>query len=138
MAAAQCPRRVRIFGERLAAFLGSKPIVEILPDPNYHTWLEGGCWILAQALHEWLGAPLWAVWDKREEAVEHVVVRIDGCYLDGRGASTKKELLDSFSALGYLPKMVRFKPEDAPDIDCPLDVVDRLKEALKTQFGGSE
>lgn len=68
---------------------------------EYGMWDSGGCWTLAQALHDWLGPKTslhWVVgWDPKKgygPVPQHVVLKIGNFYIDGNGIYTANELLE--------------------------------------------
>lgn len=85
---------IRKFGQELREFINSDEVFSILPEGD---WGAGGCWILAEALKQFLGPPaeLWAVYSS-VLPVEHVVVKDGDAYFDYNGASTKNEILREF------------------------------------------
>lgn len=85
---------IRKFGQELREFINSDEVFSILPEGD---WGAGGCWILAEALKQFLGPPaeLWAVYSS-VLPVEHVVVKDGDAYFDYNGASTKEEILGEF------------------------------------------
>lgn len=87
---------VREFGRELREFINSDEVFAILPEGD---WGAGGCWILAEALKQFLGPPaeLWAVYSS-VLPVEHVVVKDGDAYFDYNGASTRKEILSEFAS----------------------------------------
>lgn len=87
---------IRKFGQELREFINSDDVFSILPEGD---WGAGGCWILAEALKQFLGPPaeLWAVYSS-VLPVEHVVVKDGDAYFDYNGASTKKEILAEFAS----------------------------------------
>jgi hypothetical protein len=100
----------RNLGGALQEFLYSPPIFQILGDG---TWLAGGCWILADALHRWVGpsSSLKMVASDRSTS-EHVVVRAGSWYLHASGVITEAELLDEMRRMERLvnPRIVDFNP----------------------------
>lgn len=87
---------IRRFGKELREFINSDPVFSLLPEGD---WGAGGCWILAEAIKQFLGPPaeLWAI-HSSVLPVEHVVVKDGDAYFDYNGASTKKELLAEFAS----------------------------------------
>jgi hypothetical protein len=113
---------MRRFGRKLHRLLSSREAYEILGEG---TWMSGGCWILAEALHRCLSdrgfvSSLYAVrsHQKAHEVIEHVVVRIeygDVWYFDGDGAATETELLRKMKHVERVPEpyLTRFSKKDA-------------------------
>lgn len=87
---------IRKFGQDFREFINSDEVFSILPEGD---WGAGGCWILAEALKQFLGPPaeLWAIYSS-VLPVEHVVVKDGDAYFDYNGASTKKEILSEFAS----------------------------------------
>lgn len=131
------------FGRDLHAFLSSERAYQDLLGPGYATWTAGGCWILAQAIHKWLGPPtkLWAIVDgDAPRAVQHVVVSIGDFYLDGDGLSSQAALLRRWRDQEGIqrPRLMRFRPEEALGIECPVDRVYKVQDALHEHFGSGK
>ena len=135
------PKELKNFGNKLKRFLASKKMYDILGEEG-GTWTAGGCWILAEALHSWLGpgSELVAVGSSVNK-VEHVAVRVeDGYfyyYLDGDGFQTEEEFLRKMRELERIsdPFIHQFDPRDVTEIPCPLISVKRVVEALTKRFG---
>jgi len=142
-----CPREVRLFGRDLKHWLyDPNGAWTILPE-GWPSWVAGGCWILARALHEWIGkgSEVWAIYseigsDIREPNIipQHLVVKVGDCFLDGDGASNEKELLDRWEndeGLRY-PELRPAKIEDLDEvmIECPAAEVKELVKALDRTF----
>lgn len=134
-----CSLRMKEFGEALHALLYFKREVwAVLPDPGTYTWTAGGCWILAQALHQWLGekSSLQALKNRGDDEVEHVVVKVGSCYLDGDGAWDKLGLLTFYKEEGIKhPYLGEFRQEEASRIDCSYQAVEALMAHLEEEFG---
>ena len=92
------PAPVAAFDARLRAFLRD-PEARALAGYN---WTEGGCGILALALAAWLGSEtalvgVFGYEDETEtDVLHHVVLALGPWYLDGRGASRRAELLETW------------------------------------------
>jgi hypothetical protein len=143
----KCDPILRHFGRDLRRWLYSKRGAwPILPE-TYSTWLEGGCWLLARALHEWIGpaSELWAIYSWMDsdfhagKMPQHVVVKVGDCYLDGDGASSKEQLLYRWYAEEGLqePELfpVNVEELEAVDIPCPIGPMKDLRKALFEKFG---
>lgn len=143
-----CPRELRLFGRDLKRWLyDPNGAWTILPE-GWPTWVSGGCWILARALHEWIGrsSEICAIYSEIGSDIldpniipQHLVVRIGNCFLDGDGASSEKELLyrwETKEGLRY-PKLRSARAEDLAEvmIECPIDAVRDLVRALDQTFG---
>jgi hypothetical protein len=127
------------FGDALHGFLYlKKEVWELLPG-RFDTWLAGGCWLLAEALHAWIGprSSMWSLMGSQYHNVNHVVIRVGNCYLDGDGASTERELLKRWENEELVPKpyLRPFRPEEAQNIECPVGPGKALVVALEEEFG---
>lgn len=95
-------------------FLYSDPVFALYSDTySDGSWLQGGCWSLAEALRHILGGELVAVWDEGREVPDHIVCQVDAnTYVDGDGASTRQELLHRWHSEEFLraPYLVPFDP----------------------------
>jgi hypothetical protein len=62
-------------------------------------WLWGGCAILAEALLEWLPshAQLWTIEDPEALWAYHMLVGVNGHFIDGLGERTQEEVLAWFA-----------------------------------------
>lgn len=105
---------------------------------EYGMWDSGGCWTLAQALHDWIGPRTsmhWVVgWDPQKgyygPVPQHVVLKIGNFYIDGNGIYTARELLDwwrdveNFKSLSLKP----FSSEEAArlSVHCQMGMRERL------------
>lgn len=71
--------------------------------------------------------------------LHHVVVEVEGCYLDADGASSKKELLKRWEEKEGLvePRLKRFRQRvaEAFELECPAGAVRELVTALEITFG---
>jgi hypothetical protein len=96
----KAPERLRKFAAEFLRYLydpeGGAKVEE------YGMWDSGGCWTLAQALHDWIGPSSSMHWvvgrdPLKEESLEplpqHVVLKIGDFYLDGNGLYAKDELM---------------------------------------------
>lgn len=108
---------------------------------EYGMWDMGGCWLLAQALHDLIpGSSMhWLVgtdFQKKERGPgpQHVMTRLGDFYLDGNGIYTKSELFqwwrdhEQFSELSLKP----FDPDEARRLSvwCPANQHERLLRDL--------
>jgi hypothetical protein len=81
--------------EALSDYLYSEEVFSILEEelPG-SSWVQGGCWPLAEALRREIGGELVGVWGRWRGFPDHIVCRIaPNTYLDGDGISTEEELL---------------------------------------------
>ena len=77
------------FGKELSQFLSNLLYMK-------EWWTHGGCWTLAQALHEYLGddrTELWGIGSPFAGTAYHVAVKADDCFFDADGASTLEQIL---------------------------------------------
>lgn len=142
-----CPRAVREFGRTLNEWLNRessrKGAFGVLLSEDLEGWTRGGCWILAEALHRWLDAPMWAVTIKGSDwgpQVSHVVVRVGHCFLDGDGAWTGAELVRSEEEMRRAwtdleVGMDSFDPVRALGLVCPVRAVQDVVAGLEREFG---
>lgn len=78
---------------------------------------------------------MWSI-KNRDGEIEHVVVKVGSCYLDGDGAKEKQQLLSVFRRKDTdRPYIEPFKAQEAGHIWCPWDVLDRFVLELETEFG---
>jgi RNA:NAD 2'-phosphotransferase (TPT1/KptA family)/8-oxo-dGTP pyrophosphatase MutT (NUDIX family) len=82
------------------------------------TWSAGGCYILAEAVQKEFGGELYAV--VADEAVQHIVVKYGGLFIDADGASREALLLHRMESVEHLhhPKLVLLDP-NAVDAEIP-------------------
>lgn len=84
-----CNSGIITFGKSLSKYLSESLVPKTW-------WTHGGCYTLAQALHRYLGddrTELWGIGSPFSGTAYHVVVKVDDCFLDAEGASTKEQLL---------------------------------------------
>jgi hypothetical protein len=101
---------------------------------------EGGCLILATALQRVLGGELFAVY-RGDAVMDHVVLKLDGRFLDVDGSHTEEELLDYWTAHTrgrFRMRVAPFRPELLSPDDVPFDeqVTEALTEYLRPKLGG--
>lgn len=142
------PATLKEFGKELREFLNSYggPL-RLLREGD---WGAGGCWILAQALVEFLGSParLVVVSERRPRdlyditiPVSHVAVKYDDIYIDYRGARTERQFLNNLEREGYqdpeIHPMTRKIAREAKNagIPCDLTIARELVEMLRRRFG---
>jgi hypothetical protein len=133
-----CSRSTAIFGQKLKRFLNSKSGYKILDLEIGETWNAGGCWLLAEVLHQLLDVSLFAVWSfvGTTAIQQHVVVEVGAdCYVDADGASSEWGLLQKMIRVEGLvrPFVGDFNPARAVEdgILCPAKSVQALRAAVK-------
>lgn len=134
-----CSPGIVSFGKVLKTYLSERPFENAW-------WTCGGCWTLAQALHEYLGddrTELWAIGSPFGGSAYHVVVMVGDCFLDAKGASTREEIMKVWQKkfpnqyliirkLSEKEKQVLFCDEPAgPSVE---EMVDRMTK----EFGACE
>lgn len=142
--AADCSRDLRLFGRDLRRWLNSEEGgYSVLPG-DYETWIAGGCWILAEALQAWIGpgAVKWSIHSQEVPGrIQHVVVKVGHCFLDGDGASSEEMLLRRWRDKERIerPFLKEFRIEEtgrgSSRIECPARAVRSLTEHLRAVFG---
>jgi hypothetical protein len=87
------PIQARDLGRAIRRAVKSDEAYAILG--KHGTWTAGGCWILAAALKRLLGrrSRLAVVRRGEEPVAQHILVELDGVFLDADGASTEEQLL---------------------------------------------
>lgn len=144
------PATLKEFGKELRSYLNSYggPL-RLLREGD---WGAGGCFILAQALVEFLGPParLIVVSERRPRdlydiivPVSHVAVQYDDTYIDYRGAHTGKQFIRNLEREGYddpeiHPMTKRLAREaEKEGIPCDFTIVKDLVSMLRKHFGVS-
>jgi hypothetical protein len=94
---------MKAFGPAMKQALKSDEAYAILG--KHGTWVAGGCWILAAAIKRLLGrrSRLVAITAGNERIAQHILVELDGVFLDAAGASTKRQLLRLWRDLEGIP-----------------------------------
>lgn len=118
-----------------------------------NSWTQGGCWVLAQAIRNWVGprAALYCVRGRVRSTVgalvvHHVFVRIGDFYLDADGIDrgservrttwTHTERLHEVGIETFLPRYRMNAKREG--IVCPPAAVKRVEEFLRKRFGDGE
>lgn len=127
------------FVDRLHDFLNRDDVFEILGDDG--DWGGGGCWILAEALVEWLGPPADLVAMRlrgipgagKHLIIDHVMVKLGGRYIDYGGWKRRSD---------FSGQVVPFTPElqdEAEQSGIPHnhEKVMALIGKLNEEFGGT-
>lgn len=133
---------VRTLGKALKKYLSSDRAYELIDsfeDTKGSTWLSGGCWALAQALHSVLpGSELVAVVD--DGVQHHVLVNLHGWYMDADGVSSQTVLLKRWRDTEGLrrPSVKPFRQEHAEGLVCPVGLVSALREVLQKLIEASQ
>jgi hypothetical protein len=105
-------------GRRLKKILATKAAYAILDstDAKGGTWLAGGCGLLADALAEYCpSGEVWAVWNRRNQRVEHFVYNKGNMFYDGDGAATGEGVLRKMRELEHVRDPITLRPPH-PDL----------------------
>lgn len=118
---------------------------------EYGMWDSGHCWLLAQALHEWIGPRSSLKWvvgrdlHKVDRGLpvlpQHVVVQVGQFYIDGNGLFTKDELIEWFKGEGFVQISLKsFDPVEAADysIHCVQKDKRLILRDLELEFGDGD
>lgn len=142
-----CSRALRLFGRDLHQYLYSKRGVSFQLPRFLGEWAMGGCWIVAEALHAWIGpgSSLWAIYGStpfHRYGMHHVVVKVGECYLDGEHVFSEERLLRYWEEDQEVEEILlkKFHPSGAKamDIPCPARIVRDLVRGLQGKFGDGE
>jgi len=137
------PSGIVRFGGALAAYLHSNEGDKLLDAGTKSLargWTRGGCGYLAGALKRW--APDFVQRKSLEfdygrgTGLDHVVAKVDGYYIDGKGAFTERELRQMWPhdfLAPYCPARAR---RDV--LQCNLGAYLQLTTAIKKKFGRPE
>jgi len=81
---------------------------------------------------------LWAIYSNGR--MQHVMVMVGECYLDGDGASTEGQLLRRWEKDEFVenPELGPFVAEKTGEIECPAAVVREVVSSLNEIFGPGE
>jgi hypothetical protein len=106
------------------------------PEIEGSTWTAGGCWVLAEALHNMVPkSELVAVMSNGRP--QHVLVKWKGRYWDADGSSSKAELLDRWEHEESVasPYVESFDPADAwGGLVCPVAAVRDTQQLLEERM----
>lgn len=118
---------------------------------EYGMWDMGHCWLLAQALHEWIGPRSSLKWvvgrDLRKVdrglpvLPQHVVVQVGEFYIDGNGLFIKDELIEWFKRDDFIQVSLKpFDPVDAESYSIHCSQRDKrlILRDLDLEFGNGE
>jgi len=115
---------------------------------EYGMWDMGGCWLLTQALHEWMGPRSSLKWvigrdlHKDDSTLpQHVILKVGDFYIDGNGLYTKEELIEFFEEDDFVQVSVKpFDPEEASELSvhCDLRKKKRLISDFHAEFGDGQ
>ena len=141
------PETLKEFGKELRKFLNSYGgPMRLLREGD---WGAGGCWILGQALVEFLGPParLVAVSERRRRdlhdlimPVSHVAVQYGDVYIDYRGAQSEKQFIRNLERDGYEDPEIHpmtkklAREADKSGIPCDFTIVMDLVTMLRQKF----
>ncbi|MEK6828580.1 MAG: GNAT family N-acetyltransferase [Nanoarchaeota archaeon] len=67
-------------------------------------WAAGGCWILADALSEYYGAPLYVVYNNEMNRIEHFMIKIGNMYMDSDGLRGGSQVIKTMQEEGVYVK----------------------------------
>ena len=115
-------------GRRLARLLRSRRGYDCL-NPEGYGWCDGGCGILATAIHRWVGTGSLTsllgsyLGGSGREAVQHILLRIGDLYIDGDGISTEGELVSRWhdKELVAVTGLIPFDLQDATNAGIPFE-----------------
>lgn len=117
------------FLHELPTFLGSPQAQRVLDGMRVrgrNPWLRGGCFVLAEALVEFLGPKAVAL-DVESLGLDlHAVVEVNGVWIDGRGAYPPSETKRLFPGMAGVTRHEAMAEGDR---------VDALVTALRSRFG---
>jgi len=133
------------FGRDLRGFFMAN--LHLVLDEFRHGWVDGGCWTLAQAVKDWIGADaeLWVVYKRDGDTryFDHVAVRLfgDDVFIDGDGLCRGSNLVEKLRKLDQAGETLELAPfgndEAAWDDGLCLyhHVWPRLSIVLRKRFG---
>lgn len=83
--------------------LKTKKAYDILDSSNasHTTFQFGGCWILADALSLYYGLPIYVVFNKNKNSVEHFVVKLNTSFLDSDGIQSAQVVIKKVADDGF-------------------------------------
>lgn len=124
-------------GNAVKKFCASNESYQLLSniDPEISTWSSGGCWILADAIQKGFGGTLVAIYDNG--IAQHVLIEMNGTFIDSDGAATSIKLLHRWKRweMRRNPKIGPFDPitisEDIPRPKDPTDIIHGISQYLK-------
>jgi len=126
------------FGQQLHRYLYRPECFASLDCPGFECgWRDGGCRVLAQALHLWLGAgALGLIVNGDAGAAGHVVYQVGRWLLDGDGVSTAPTLLRRWRTQEGVSRarLARFDPGSAAGIPTGAALEYSLAAQLQTRF----
>lgn len=126
--------------KNLKSIINSDAAYEILDDSNCAggTWTEGGCAILAQALHMLEGYPMYVIHNEKYNSVEHFGVKTpEGTILDADGEHASEEAWLEFFKENEIPRpgeldVRKFNPRiNFTGINFDDEAANRLAELIK-------
>lgn len=96
------------------------------------TPMEGACWIVADALNIAFGWPVYAVYNRALEHIEHFVVKVgDNKYLDAMGLQTEYELLEEMVLIWHLSNRTDITTRDMRIIEYDSDFKNLTKGIIQ-------
>ena len=80
----------------LIKLLKSKEAYDILDNSKAPdtTFQFGGCWILADALSIYYNLPIYVVYNKKKNIIEHFIVKLNSMFLDSNGIQSKTQIIE--------------------------------------------
>ena len=97
------------------------------------TFQFGGCWILADALSLYYNLPIYVVYNKKKNIIEHFIVKLNSMFLDSNGIQSKVQIIEKVADDGEYNIMdlglVEYNKElDSSDIIKDIDASKKLIE----------
>jgi hypothetical protein len=132
-------KRERKYGWLVRALRREKAC-QILDDAGLHCgFMDGGCWVLAEAMRRLWGGTLYAAY-RHSGLMDHVVLRLgEEQYLDADGLHTHDEMVKKMRDAERVPGRVALDPfveRRAGEIPYCEDAVRRLEEYLRGEAEG--
>lgn len=86
----------------LIKLLKSKKAYDILDNSKAPdtTFQFGGCWILADALSIYYNSPIYVVYNKQKNIIEHFVVKLNSMFLDSDGLQSNDYIINKIADYG--------------------------------------
>jgi hypothetical protein len=82
--------------------LKSKKAFEILDNSNAPgtTFQFGGCWILAEALSSYYNLPIYVIYNKQKNIIEHFITKLNTMFLDSDGIQSNTQIIKKIAEDG--------------------------------------